>query len=180
LSLTGERGVFATRLAYVTSGSRSADSRVTLRVSDADGYQSADHRRFGRADHVAGLVARWARLAYVSFEKRKPAIFIQELTTGRRERVSSYDGINGSPAFSPDGRKLAMTLSKDGSPDIYVMELASKQLTRLTDHYAIDTEPPGRRMAATSSLPRIGAVAADLSGRGERWSGAAGDLRRRL
>ncbi|MEA1049245.1 Tol-Pal system beta propeller repeat protein TolB [Lamprobacter modestohalophilus] len=141
LALTGERGVFATRLAYVTSGSRSADARVTLRVSDSDGFNPQTI-----VDSAEPIMSpAWSpdgqRLAYVSFEKRKPAIFIQELTTGRRERVASYDGINGSPAFSPDGRKLAMTLSKDGSPDIYVMDLASKQLTRLTDHYAIDTEP---------------------------------------
>ncbi len=141
LSLTGERGVFATRLAYVTSGSRGADSRVTLRVSDADGFNPQTI-----VDSAEPIMSpAWSpdgqRLAYVSFEKRKPAIFIQELTTGRRERVASYEGINGSPAFSPDGRKLAITLSKDGSPDIYVMDLASKQLTRLTEHYAIDTEP---------------------------------------
>ncbi len=140
-SLTGERGVFATRLAYVTSNDRSGDSRVTLRVADADGYNPQTI-----VDSAEPIMSpAWSpdgkRLAYVSFEKRKPGIFIQELTTGRRERVASFDGINGSPAFSPDGRKLAMTLSKDGSPDIYVMDLASKQLTRLTDHYAIDTEP---------------------------------------
>jgi len=141
LSLTGERGVFATRIAYVTSGSRGTDSRVTLRVSDADGFNPQTI-----VDSAEPIMSpAWSpdgrRLAYVSFEKRRPTIFFQELTTGRRERVASFDGINGSPAFSPDGRKLAMTLSKDGSPDIYVMDLATKQLTRLTDHYAIDTEP---------------------------------------
>jgi TolB protein len=141
LALTGERGVFATRLAYVTSGSRSADARVTLRVSDSDGFNPQTI-----VDSAEPIMSpAWSpdgqRLAYVSFEKRQQAIFIQELTSGRRERIASFPGINSSPAFSPDGRRLAMTLSKDGSPDIYVMDLASKQLIRLTDHYAIDTEP---------------------------------------
>ncbi|MBK5932037.1 Tol-Pal system beta propeller repeat protein TolB [Halochromatium salexigens] len=153
-TLTGERGVFATRLAYVTSGPRGSDSRVALRVSDADGYNP--QTIVDSADPI--MSPTWSpdaqRLAYVSFEGSKSSIFIQELTSGRRERVASFEGINGSPAFSPDGRRLAMTLSKDGNPDIYVMELASKQLTRLTDHYAIDTEPAwspdGRQIVFTS------------------------------
>lgn len=166
-SLTGERGVFATRLAYVTSRDRSGDSRVTLRVSDSDGYNPQTI-----VDSAEPIMSpAWSpdgrRLAYVSFEKRKPSIFIQELSTGSRQRVASYDGINGSPAFSPDGRKLAMTLSKDGSPDIYVLDLASNQLTQLTDHYAIDTEPAwspdGRSLVFTSDRggqPQIYRVAA--------------------
>ena len=139
--LTGERGVFATRIAYVTSDGRGADSRVVLRVADADGYNA--QTIVDSPDPI--LSPDWSpdggRLAYVSFEQRRPSIYVQELGTGRRERVASYDGLNGSPAFSPDGRRLAMTLSKDGSPDIYVLDLASRELRRLTDHYAIDTEP---------------------------------------
>jgi len=137
--LTGEPGVFATRIAYVTSG---ADpSRVALRVADADGFNAQTI-----VDSAQPIMSpawspdgRW--LAYVSFEGGQSAIYVQDLGSGRRERIASYEGINGSPAFSPDGRKLAMTLSKDGNPDIYVLELGSRQLTRLTTHYAIDTEP---------------------------------------
>jgi TolB protein len=166
-TLTGERGVFATRLAYVTSRDRSSSSRVTLRVSDSDGYNPQTI-----VDSAEPIMSpAWSpdgrRLAYVSFENRKPSIFIQELATGQRRRVASYDGINGSPAFSPDGRKLAMTLSKDGSPDIYVLDLGTNQLTRLTDHYAIDTEPAwapdGRSLVFTSDRggkPQIYRVAA--------------------
>lgn len=166
-SLTGERGVFATRLAYVTSRDRSGDARVILRVSDADGYNA--QTIVDSAEPI--LSPDWspdgARLAYVSFEDQRPSIYIQELATGRRQRVASYDGINGSPAFSPDGRQLAMTLSKDGSPDIYVLELASGTLTQLTDHYAIDTEPAwapdGSHLVFTSDRggrPQIYRVAA--------------------
>jgi TolB protein len=139
--LTGTPGVFATRIAYVTSRGRGPEERVTLRVADADGFNPQTI-----VDSPDPLMApAWSpdgrRLAYVSFEGRQSSIYVQELTTGRRERIASYEGINGSPVFSPDGRRLAMTLSKDGNPDIYVRELGSQQLTRLTDHYAIDTEP---------------------------------------
>ncbi len=137
--LTGEPGVFATRIAYVTS--RGHNARVALRVADADGFNAQTI-----VDSAEPIMApAWSpdgrRLAYVSFEGRQSAIFVQDLASGRRERVASYEGINSSPAFSPDGRKLAMTLSKDGDPEIYVLDLTSRQLTRLTDHYAIDTEP---------------------------------------
>jgi TolB protein len=139
--LTGEPGVFATRIAYVTSTGRGPKSRVTLRVADADGYNP--QTIVDSADPI--MSPTWSpdgrRLAYVSFENHQSAIYVQELASGRRERVASYDGMNGSPAFSPDGRKLAMALSKGGNPDIYVLDLGSRQLTQLTDHYAIDTEP---------------------------------------
>lgn len=139
--LTGEPGVFATRIAYVTSNGRGPKSRVSLRVSDADGFNP--QTIVDSADPI--MAPAWSpdgrKLAYVSFENRKSAIYVQDLSSGRRERVASYEGINGSPAFSPDGRKLAMTLSKGGNPDVYVLDLGTRELTQLTDHYAIDTEP---------------------------------------
>jgi TolB protein len=139
--LSGEPGVFATRLAYVTSSGRGSRERVVLRVADSDGFNPQTI-----VDSPDPLMApAWSpdgrKLAYVSFENRKSSIYVQDLSSGRRERVASYEGINGSPAFSPDGGRLAMTLSKDGNPDIYVLDLGTSQLVRLTDHYAIDTEP---------------------------------------
>ncbi len=139
--LTGDPGVFSTRIAYVTSAGRGDRERVTLRVSDADGYNP--QTIVDSADPI--MSPAWSpdgrRLAYVSFEDRKSSIYVQELATGQRQRVASFEGINGSPAFSPDGRRLAMTLSKGGNPDIYVLDLGSGALTQITDHYAIDTEP---------------------------------------
>ncbi|MEA3276829.1 MAG: Tol-Pal system beta propeller repeat protein TolB [Pseudomonadota bacterium] len=140
--LTGSPGVFATRIAYVTSerGVGGAD-RVTLRVADADGYNP--QTIVSSKDPI--MSPAWSRdgrrLAYVSFENRKTAIYVQELATGRRERVASFKGINGSPAWSPDGRSLAMTLSKGGNPDIYVLDLTTRNLRQVTDHFGIDTEP---------------------------------------
>jgi TolB protein len=139
--LTGQPGVASTRIAYITANGRGESQTVALRVSDADGYNP--QTIVSSSDPI--LSPAWSpdgrRLAYVSFENRRAAIYVQELASGRRELVASYPGINSSPAFSPDGQRLAMTLSKDGNPNIYVLDLLSRQLTQLTDHFAIDTEP---------------------------------------
>ena len=137
--LTGQPGVFSTRIAYVTD--QGNGGRVTLRVSDADGYGA----QTVLSSNEPILSPAWSpdgqRLAYVSFENRRAAIYAQDLGSGRRELVASHPGINGSPAFSPDGRSLAMTLSKGGNPDIYILDLASRELHQVTDHLGIDTEP---------------------------------------
>lgn len=164
--LTGERGVFATRIAYVTSAGRGKAERVSLKVADADGYNPQTI-----VDSPDPLMSpswsRDGRLAYVSFENRASTIYIQSLNTGQREKVASYPGINSSPRFSPDGTRLAMTLSKDGNPEIYVLDLGSRELVRLTDHFGIDTEPSwapdGSHLVFTSDRggkPQIYRVAA--------------------
>lgn len=140
--LTGDRGAFATRVAYITSiGEGTPNHRVTLTVADADGYGPQTI-----IDSAEPLMSpAWApdgrRLAYVSFEKKQPSVWVQEIFTGRRTQVASFKGINGAPAWSPDGRKLALTLSKDGNPDIYILDLERGSLRPVTRHYAIDTEP---------------------------------------
>lgn len=139
--LTGSPGVFATRIAYVSSDYGVDGERITLRVSDADGYNPQTILSSKEPIMSPAWSPDGRRLAYVSFENRQSAIYIQELATGRRERVAAFPGINGSPAFSPDGRSLAMTLSKDGNPNIYVLDLATRGLRQLTDHFGIDTEP---------------------------------------
>jgi len=140
--LTGSPGVAATRIAYVTSdGGGSGRQRVSLQVSDADGYNPQTIVSSQEPIMSPAWSPDGRRLAYVSFENRQTAIYIQELATGQRERVASYKGINGAPAWSPDGRSLAMTLSKGGNPDIYVLDLSSRDLRQITDHFAIDTEP---------------------------------------
>ena len=140
--LTGIPGAFATRLLYISvarvPGGKDY-SRLTL--ADSDGA-----RPIVLLESREPLLApTWSpdgkHIAYVSFETNRPAIFRQELATGRREQLTNFRGLNSAPAWSPDGNSMAMVLSKDGSPDIYLMDLASKRLTRLTRHYAIDTEP---------------------------------------
>ena len=140
--LTGKKGVFSTRIAYVTStGKSNKTKRYKLLVADADGYNPRTI-----ASSIEPLMSpAWSpdgkKLAYVSFENKRSAIYIQTLATGKRERISAYKGINGAPAFSPDGTQLALTLSKDGSPDIYVLNLNTKFLRKVTKSYGIDTEP---------------------------------------
>ena len=108
------------------------------------------------------------QLAYVSFEGNRSSIWVQTLRTGNRFSVSSRPGINGAPSFSPDGRKLVITLGGvDGNPDIYVLDINSRQTTRLTTHRAIDTEgswsPDGRYIYFTSDRsggPQVYRIAA--------------------
>jgi TolB protein len=95
-----------------------------------------------------------SEVAYVTFEEKTAEIFIQNVSTGARNKVASFPGINGAPAWSPDGRRIALTLSRDGNPEIYIMTLANKSLKRLTNSPAIDTEPvwtpDGRSIVFTS------------------------------
>lgn len=140
-ALTGVKGAFSTRIAYVTSTGLGDDHRYELVVADADGY--APQSIVGSPEPL--LSPSWSpdgrQLAYVSFEKGNSEIYIQDVSTGARELISSGKGINGAPSFSPDGSKLALTLSRTGNPEIFVMELATGRQTQITEHWAIDTEP---------------------------------------
>jgi TolB protein len=138
--LTGIPGAFSTRIAYVAVDGQPPSQRYRLIVADADGYNP----RTVLESREPIMSPAWSpdgqNLAYVSFEGRVSAIYVQRLTTGERRRVSARAGINGAPAWSPDGRKLALTLSRDGNLDIYTLELATQTLTRITSDEAIDTE----------------------------------------
>jgi TolB protein len=140
--VTGVRGAFSTKLLYVTSQRINADlTNYQLNLSDADGGRP----QVLLTSQEPIMSPSWApdgnRIAYVSFESTRPRIYIQELSTGTRQQVTDFPGINSSPVFSPDGTKLAMVLSKDGNPDIYVRDLRTQDLRRVTNHFAIDTEP---------------------------------------
>lgn len=140
--LTGIRGVFSTRIAYVTA-TGPADKRIfRLIVTDADG----ENPRVMVESAQPIMSPSWSpdgrRIAYVSFESRRAEIYVQDLRSGSRKRVSARPGVNGAPAWSPDGRQLAVSLSRqDGNLDIYTLDLESQMLTRLTSGAAIDTEP---------------------------------------
>jgi len=135
--LTGIDGIFSTRIAYVTS----TTGRYELEVADIDGHNPVGILTSPEPILSPAWSASGQELAYVAFDQGHPAVFMQELSSGKRRKVAQVTGINGAPSWSPDGQELALTLSKDGSPDIYLLQLASGKLTRLTDHYAIDTEP---------------------------------------
>ncbi len=153
--LTGVEGVFATRVAYVSAEDRGPDKMYRLVIADYDGENESVIME--STDPI--MSPAWSpdsrRLAYVSFEGNRSSIFVQQLRTGNRIRVSSEPGINGAPSFSPDGRQLVVTLGGiDGNLDLYTIDLTSRQKRRLTTHRAIDTEgswsPDGRYIYFTS------------------------------
>ncbi|WP_300426728.1 Tol-Pal system beta propeller repeat protein TolB [uncultured Thalassolituus sp.] len=151
--LTGIDGVFSTKMVYVTTNKER--TRFNLNFADADG---AREQLIFKSSHPI-LSPAWSpdgkKVAYVSFENGQSEIFFQELSTGRREKVISFDGSNSAPSFSPDGTRLAFVHSNAGNPDIYVMNLNTRKVERLTTHYGIDTEPQwmadGRHILFTSS-----------------------------
>jgi TolB protein len=148
--LTGDVGVFSTRIAYITK----AGPRYQLLVADADG---ADPQTVVTSAEPL-LSPKWSpdgtRLAYVSFENKKPVVYVQSLANGERRAVANFRGSNSSPAWSPDGRRLAVTLTKDGTSQIYLMNADGSGLTRLMTSGAIDTEgafsPDGAWLLFTS------------------------------
>jgi TolB protein len=135
--LSGEKGVFSTRIAYVTK----AGNRYILRIADADG----EGGQVALASPEPIISPSWSpdgrELAYVSFEGQKAAIWVQEVASGKRRMVANFRGSNSAPAWSPDGTQLAVTLSRDGGSQIYLIDRNGENVRRLTTSPAIDTEP---------------------------------------
>lgn len=169
--LTGDIGVFATKICFVT---KKAD-RFELQVADADGYNP----EFILAHKEPIISPQWSpdgtRIAYVSFERKKPIVFVHNLLDGTRMVLANYEGSNSAPAWSPDGKKLAVVLTKDGSSNIYTINADGSGLERFTNTQAIDTEPnfsrDGKYILFTSDRagsPQIYRMRADGEGEGER------------
>lgn len=141
--LTGKRGVFSTRIAYVleeTHGSN--NSKYLLEVADADGFNPKPILISNEPIMSPTWSPDGKKVAYVSFENKKAGIYISDVASGGRHSVTSFPGINGAPHFSPDGTKLALALSMNSAnPNIYIMDLASHSLKQLTRDDAINTEP---------------------------------------
>ena len=140
--IVGARGAFATRIAYVAVEGEPPAQHYRLYVADADGENAQVVLDSNQPIMSPAWSADGQWLAYVSFENRVSAIYVQQLRSSQRQRVSARAGVNGAPAWSPDGKRLALTLSgSGGNLDIYVLELATQGLTRITEDPAIDTEP---------------------------------------
>jgi len=148
--LTGEKGVFSTRIAYVVK----RGTRFELQIADADG-----------ANEQAMLVSNepiispaWSpdgkRLAYVSFQNKKPIVYVQDVEVPKQRIVANFKGSNSAPAWSPDGKRLAVALTRDGTSQLYLIDPDGGNLQRLTRSFAIDTEPffspDGRMLYFTS------------------------------
>ena len=140
--ITGVRGAFWTRIAYITAVGLGNNTTYSLIVADSDGYNPQVVAR----SRESLLSPAWSpdgkKIAYVSFESGNSNIYVQDITTGARQLVEAHaKGINGAPAWSPDGTKLAVSLSYVGNPEIFVLDMATRKETRLTNNLAIDTEP---------------------------------------
>ncbi|PPE71502.1 Tol-Pal system protein TolB [Caldimonas thermodepolymerans] len=135
--LTGEKGVFATRIAYVTQAAR----RYTLWVADSDGEGAQVALSSGEPIISPAWSPDGQELAYVSFEAKKPIVYVQDVASGRRRPVAAYKGSNSAPAWSPDGRTLAVVLTRDGLSQIYAVNADGGNLRRLATSSGIDTEP---------------------------------------
>ena len=135
--LTGERGVFSTRIAYVTK----ASGRYSLWVADSDG----ENAQAALSSPEPIISPAWSpsgmNLAYVSFESRKPVVYVHDIATGKRRLIANFRGSNSAPAWSPDGRWLAVTLSRDGNSQLYTIDANGGEPRRLMQSAGIDTEP---------------------------------------
>ena len=135
--LTGDVGVFSTRIAYVIKRGK----KYALKIADADGFNARTAIEYTQPIISLAWSPDGTKIAYVSFENKKPVIHVQTLATGARKAVAKFRGSNSAPAWSPDGKKLAVVLSKKGGSQLFLINSDGSGLKRLTRSSGIDTEP---------------------------------------
>jgi TolB protein len=135
--LTGDKGVFATRIAYVTK----SGTRYTLWVADSDGEGAQSALSSPEPIISPSWSPTGSHLAYVSFESRKPVIYVHELASGKRQVAANFRGSNSAPTWTPDGKSLVATLSREGGSQLFQMDIQGGAPRRLTQSNGIDTEP---------------------------------------
>ncbi|MEZ5535042.1 MAG: Tol-Pal system beta propeller repeat protein TolB [Thiolinea sp.] len=139
--LTGKRGAFDTRIAYVSASGPPRNQTYRLIVSDADGYNPSTIMASDKPVMSPSWSPDGRQLAYVSFESGRSAVYVQNLLTGEARTVASGEGMTGAPAWSPDGRNIAMSMTNEGNADIYVISVSGGMPRRVTTSRGIDTEP---------------------------------------
>ena len=135
--LTGDKGVFSTRIAYITK----VQTRYNLWVADADGENSQTALASPEPIISPAWSPNGAQLAYVSFESRKPVVYVHDVASGKRRLVANFRGSNSAPAWSPDSKTLAVTLSREGGSQLYTIDANGGEPKRLAQSGSIDTEP---------------------------------------
>lgn len=137
--LTAIKGAFSTKLLYVSESGN--NTNYALKMADYDGANPVTLLTSKEPILSPRFSPDNKKVLYVSFESKRPRIYVQDIATGTREQLTNYTGLNSAPAWSPDGKTIAFVLSKDGNPELYTMRLDSKLVHRLTNNNAIDTEP---------------------------------------
>lgn len=152
--LTGERGVFSTKIAYILVQHYRNETRHSLEIADMDGFNPQSLLTSSEPIMSPAWSPDGRSIAYVTFEKKRAQIFKVDVATGLRRLITDFPGINGAPAWSPDGRQMAVVLSKSGSAKLYSVDLGTGLMKQLTFGNAIDTEPryspDGRSILFTS------------------------------
>lgn len=153
-TLTGVRGIFSTKIAYIMVLRETRGTQYALEIADVDGFNPQTLLISPQPIMSPTWSPDGSHIAYVSFENDRASIYLQELKTGQRRLISRFEGINGAPTFSPDGKSMALVLTKSENPKLYTISLQNLSINQLTNGYSIDTEPKwspdGRSLLFTS------------------------------
>ncbi|MBI3399348.1 MAG: Tol-Pal system beta propeller repeat protein TolB [Deltaproteobacteria bacterium] len=166
-ALTGEKGIFDTKLLFVSNISGNKEICIT----DYDGYNVKQITKNGSINLSPQWSPEGKRILYTSYKEGQPYLYMLDLTTGRETRISNQPGLNIGARWSPSGKEIALTLSKDGNPELYIVELEGMRLKRLTNNWAIDVSPSwspdGKRLVFVSDIggnPHIYMINSDGTG----------------